>query len=160
MSFVAFCCSTLLVVELKLVSVNRDTWYDDYPTPKPWNEACEFFLYTIVLGKEAVFLLIVLFEIATLNDTSDSITGILLEGRWGESGSSAESERLELIFSSSIASVNYEALNSTWRHYTTASKRPITFSVCATRPSRNLVLGAVGSFISSLVCLIIFHWDD
>lgn len=48
MSFVAFCCSALLVVELKLVSVNRDTWYDDYPTPKPWNEACEFFLYFVV----------------------------------------------------------------------------------------------------------------
>ena len=74
----------------------------------------------------------------------------------GELGSKEENARLDLLHLTTEYSITPEAAASMWKSFTTPTRKPISFRVCAIRPARNeftaAVISLVGSVVGSLRC--------
>lgn len=91
----------------------------------------------VLLGKETALLFTILMLVVQVNNYADSITTVLNNEPWGELGSKEENARLDLLHLTTEYSITAEAAASMWKSFTTPTRKPISFRVCAVRPARN-----------------------
>ena len=105
----------------------------------------------VFLGKETALLFTILMLVVQVNNYADSITTVLNNEPWGELGSKEENARLDLLHLTTEYSITPEAAASMWKSFTTPTRKPISFRVCAIRPARNEFTAAVISLVGSVV---------
>ena len=111
----------------------------------------EDLLFVVFLGKETALLFTILMLVVQVNNYADSITTVLNNEPWGELGSKEENARLDLLHLTTEYSITPEAAASMWKSFTTPTRKPISFRVCAIRPARNEFTAAVISLVGSVV---------
>ena len=111
----------------------------------------EDLIHVVLLGKETALLFTILMLVVQVNNYADSITTVLNNEPWGELGSKEENARLDLLHLTTEYSITPEAAASMWKSFTTPTRKPISFRVCAIRPARNEFTAAVISLVGSVV---------
>ena len=111
----------------------------------------EDLVHVVLLGKETALLFTILMLVVQVNNYADSITTVLNNEPWGELGSKEENARLDLLHLTTEYSITPEAAASMWKSFTTPTRKPISFRVCAIRPARNEFTAAVISLVGSVV---------
>jgi len=102
------------------------------------------------LGKESILLFVFLFLVMGVNDTADSITSVLIAGRWGEPSDPAEVVRAHLIFLNTVYSTTPSKLESWFNFFTKSIKRPISFVLMGVRITREFVVAALVSLLLAM----------
>ena len=129
-------------------------------TSSPLGDLAVEAVHDIVLTKEAVLLVFLMFIAMQVNDAADVVTAELVAEPWGEPGSCEEARRLDLVTLSSTYAYRAEALESVTKWLTMASQRPISFLICGVRITRKFALGASISLMVSIVGSLARHYAD
>jgi len=108
-------------------------------------------LIVLLMSKEFILLLFLVWQVATLNDEADGIIPFLVIETWGAPGTTRESERLDLLLLATTYALHPNAERSLHDYLTVPPIRPISISLAGVRPTKSYLFLSIFGLIASFV---------